>query len=103
MSANEIHVADVGTVITATLKDGASSIDLSGITTKYFLLHKPDGTNTTITANFVGSGTSGAITFTSTATHFDTEGSYQLQVFVSDATNQWHTDVYRFLVYPNLG
>lgn len=102
MSANEIHVGDIGTVITATLKDGSSTIDLSGITTKYFLLQKPAGSNTSITANFVGSGTSGVLNFTSASSHFDTTGTYKLQVYVSNGTATWHTDIYQFFVYPNL-
>lgn len=102
MSVNEIRRVDAGTVITATLRDDTATVDISGAATKYFLLKKPAGSITTITASFVGSGTSGAMKFTSTAAHFDTEGTYQLQGFISDGTNSWHTDIYQFIVHPNL-
>lgn len=102
MSVNEIHKGDVGTVFTATIKDSGTAIDLSASLTKYFVLRKPDSTLTTITANFVGSGTSGGINFTSTSSHFDTTGVYKLQAYISDGTKTWRTDIYEFFVYPNL-
>lgn len=103
MSTNDIHVGDVGTVITATIKDSGTAVDISAMTTKYFLLRQPGGTTTTISASFVGSGTAGAICFTSASAHFDAEGVYKLQAFVASASNQWHTDWAVFTVYGNLG
>ena len=102
MSANEIHKGDIGTVLTITIKDSATAVDISGATTKNFVLKKPGGSLTTITANFTGSGTSGVVNFTSTSSHFDTTGTYQLQVYIADATGTWRTDIYSFFVYPNL-
>lgn len=102
MSADEIHVGDVGTVFTATLKDSGTALDISGATTKYFLLNQPGGTTTTVTANFVTSGTDGALDFTSTAAHFDQTGRFKLQAYITDGTNTYHTDVYEFTVHPNL-
>ena len=103
MSANEIHVGDVGTVFTATIKDGSSAIDISGFTTKYFLLKQPGGSTTTITASFIsGSGTSGVMGFTSTASHFDQMGRFYLQAYLSNGTSIWRSDIYEFDVFKNI-
>lgn len=102
MSANEIHVGDVGTVFTATLKDSGTAVDISNASTKYFLLRQPGGTTSTVTANFTTSGTDGVLNFTSTSSHFDQMGLYRLQAFINDGTNQWHTDIFRFNVFANL-
>lgn len=102
MSANEIHKGDIGTVISITIKDSATAVDISGATTKYFVLQHPGSSLTTITANFTGSGTAGTINFTSTSSHFDTTGTFKLQVHIADATGTWRSDIYEFFVYPNL-
>lgn len=104
MSVNQIQVGDVGTVFTITIKDQSNTaVDISGATTKYFILQQPDGSVTTITANYVGSGTAGQIAFTSASSHFDQQGKYKLQAYVADTTTAWHTDVYTFSVSSNLG
>lgn len=103
MSADEIHVGDVGTLIQATIKDSTTTLDISGFNTRYFYLKQPGGTTTTITANFIsGSGTAGVIGFTSTASHFDQMGKYKLQVYLSNGTNNWRSDIYEFSVSSNL-
>lgn len=103
MSSDEIHVGDVGTSIHATIKDSGTSFDISGFTTRLFFLKQPGGSVTTITAVFVGgSGTSGVVGFTSTASHFDQMGRYQLQAYLSNGTSTFRTDVYEFNVFPNL-
>ena len=102
LSANEIHKGDVGTVFTFTIKDSDTSVDISNATTLQFLLKGPGGTTTTISANMVGTGSTGSINFTSTAAHFDTSGTYKLQGVVADTSGSWHTDVYEFFVWPNI-
>ena len=65
MAVNEIHVGDIGTVFTLTIKDGSSVIDLSGATTKQIILRKPDRvTSSTKTASFVTDGSDGKIKYT---------------------------------------
>lgn len=104
MSANEIHVGDVGTVFEVTIKDqSGTAVDISGATTKVFFLRQPGGSVTTVTAQFIGgSGTTGVIGFTSTASHFDKVGKFKLQAYVADGTNTWRSDIYEFSVSANL-
>jgi hypothetical protein len=103
LSANEIHVGDVGTVFQATIRDqSGTAVDISGATTKLFLLKQAGGSVTTITAAFVTSGTDGSIKFTSTAAHFDTQGKFKLQAYVTNGTTVWRTDIYEFSVSANL-
>lgn len=103
MSADEIHVGDVGTVMQATIKDNGAALDISGFTTKLFFLRQPTGSITTITASFIGgSGTSGVIGFTSTASHFERSGPFKLQAYLSNGTSTWRSDVYEFTVFENV-
>ena len=44
MPANEIHVNDVGTLFTLTIKDGDSAVNISSATTKKIIIKKPSGT-----------------------------------------------------------
>jgi hypothetical protein len=90
-------------LIQATIKDSTTTLDISGFNTRFFYLKQPSGTTTTITANLIGgSGTSGVIGFTSTAAHFDQMGRYKLQVYLSNGTSTWRSDVYEFSVSANI-
>lgn len=107
MGANEIHVGDIGTVMTATIFDGTSTVDISsatGASSKYFLLCPPDTTTSvTVTASFIGgSGTNGVLGFTSAADTFTTVGAWKLQAWVTLGTGTFHSDVYKFNVFENL-
>lgn len=102
MSVNEFHKNDIGTVITFTIKDSNTAVDLSAVTTKTFYLEHPSGSISTISANFVTTGSDGALNFTVTTGHFDTTGTFKLQAYIADTTTAWHTDIYEFFVHPNI-
>ena len=59
MPANEIHVNDVGTLFTLTIKDGDSAVNISSATTKKIIIKKPSGTKLTYNTAFVSDGTDG--------------------------------------------
>ena len=101
MSANEIHVSDIGTVITATIKDGTTIVDVSGSVVT-FVFRKPTGATVTETGTFVTDGTDGQVKYTSEANFFDVRGRWQYQAKVVEGSNQWYSDIHRFTVHKNL-
>jgi len=103
---DEIHKGDVGTVLTATIYDGTSTVDLSaatGANDKLFILVDPVGNVSTLTASFVGgSGTSGVVGFTTTASTLNTIGTWRIQAWVTLGSNLFHSSIYNFVVHANL-
>jgi hypothetical protein len=102
LSANEIHKNDIGTVFTATIKDGSVTVDLSALTTRVFIFKKPSGSTTTLSATVADSGTSGIMSVTAPSGLFDTTGSYEMQAKVSNASATFFSDTYKFKVFDNL-
>jgi len=102
MSANEIHLNDVGTKFLVTIKDGSSAVDVSSATTKQIIIQKPSGTKLTLSAAFSDDGTDGKISYNTVADDLDESGSYKLQgkVIISDGT--FYTDITSFKVHRNL-
>lgn len=103
MPINEIHVADIGTIMEATILDeNEDVVDISGATTKNFLVKKPDDTTTTWTGTFTTDGTDGKFRFASIAGTFDQEGEWSLQGRIVLPAWDGRTDWYDFLVHPNV-
>lgn len=102
MSAT-IHVDDIGTVFKATIKDeDGVVVDVSAASTMELVYRKPDGTAVVQTAVHTTDGTDGVIQYTTVDGDMDTEGEWRVQGFVVIATSEFHSDVHRFRVYPNL-
>lgn len=103
MSANEIHVGDIGTVFEFTVKDGAVAVDISTATTKEVKLDKPDNTTVTKAVTFKTTGVDGVVRWASAlATDLDQAGEWVAQVHIVMPTGEWRSDWYTFRVYPNL-
>lgn len=100
--AIELHVADVGTVIRATVKDGDTAVDISAATTRKLIFRKPDGTVVEKTATNVTTGTDGQMAYTIVAGDLDQVGSWRVQGKVTIGTATWNTDTKAFRVHPNL-
>ena len=102
MSANEIHLNDIGTKFQVTVKDGDSVVNISSASTKLLIFKKPSGTKMTKTAAFTSDGSDGKIDYTVIADDLDEVGTYQLQgnVVISDGT--FYTDIQTFKVHRNL-
>lgn len=104
MAANEIHVGDIGTVFRTTIKSGGSAVDVSGATTKQMLFQKPGAAGTILTksAVFTTDGTDGVVEYVTVEDDLDTAGIWLRQVYIVLPSGEWHTNVDRFEVYPNL-
>ena len=102
MSANEIHLNDIGTKFLVTVKDGSSVVNVSTASTKQIIIKKPSGATLTKSASFESDGTDGQINYTIIADDLDEAGTYQLQgkVILSDGT--FSTDITKFKVHRNL-
>lgn len=102
--AAEIHVGDVGTVFTATIKDQDSAlVPLGSATVKTMTFRKPDGSVIVKTGVINGDGSDGTLSYATTAsTELSQPGSWQVQSYIELPSGKWHTDTFRFTVYANL-
>jgi hypothetical protein len=84
--------------------DEDDGIDISAaITTKEFIFRKPNGTETTVNASFISSGTGGGLTYTVTSSSFfDVAGIWRVQAIVTVSGTIWKTAIGQFEVEPNL-
>ena len=102
MPANEIHVDDVGTAFTLTIKDGDSAVNISTATTKKIVIKKPSGTKLTYNTAFVSDGSDGKMVYNAAAGDLDEAGTYKLQSYVIISDGTFYTDITSFKVYRNL-
>lgn len=102
VAANEIHLGDIGTVLTVTLKDGDDIVDISSATTKQFILEKPSGTTLTKPTDFVTDGTDGKEKYTIIAGDLDEVGLWQIQPYTILPNWTGRSDIGTFMVHPNL-
>ncbi|MCP4989333.1 MAG: hypothetical protein GY928_25740 [Colwellia sp.] len=98
----EIHVADIGTALQITIKNGSAIVDLSSVTTKNLFLTKPSGAVLTKATTFVTDGTDGVIKYTTIAGDLDESGVWQMQVYIVGASGEWRTNVENLSVFSNL-
>lgn len=102
MSANEIHVGDIGTIFEVSVLDGTTVVDISTATVKQLLLRKPSGTLLTKAAVFKTTGTDGVLQYTTVSGDLNEKGVWSLQVYIELPTGKWHSDRQNFTVHENL-
>ena len=102
MAANEIHVNDIGTIFTITVKDGSSAVNISSASAKQVVIKKPSGTKLTKDTAFVTDGTDGQMKYTIVSGDLDEAGTYKLQVYLTISDGTFYTDITSFKVYRNL-
>jgi hypothetical protein len=102
MSANEIHVGDVGHRTTLTFKDGASAVDISGATTAQVWFRRPSGSVLKLDGTFTTDGSDGKLYVDSTASCFVSAGdTWEVQGYMKTATQTFHSDKTVFQVHDN--
>ena len=112
MSANEIHVGDVGHRTTVVFKDATATVDISGATTYQVWFRAPATLSATGWGNsnvlkldgvFTTDGTDGKIYVDSTASCFATHGdTWEVQGYFETATQKFHSDKTVFEVHSNV-
>ena len=100
--ANEIHVDDIGTKFTITIKDGDDIVDISSslLVTLYF--KKPDDEVIERNALFVSDGTNGQVYYNIINGDFDEAGYYKIQAKVTFVGGIFYTNIHTFQVHCNL-
>lgn len=102
MAQDEIHQFDIGTVITLTVKDGTSAVDISGASTYNLVFGKPDGTSVSQTGTFTTDGTDGKLYYTTVANDLDQCGWWKVQAIVTNTAGTWKSDIGNFEVHRNI-
>lgn len=102
--ADEVHVADIGTIYELEFKEGGSVVNLSTFTTKEIFWLKPDGTTkVTNTAVFTTDGTDGKIRYVSTASsEINQAGTWKMQGHVFKTGEEHRSSIVTFPVINNL-
>lgn len=99
---SEIHVNDIGTTFTVTIREGKTALDISTATTKDILFKRPDKTLLTVAGAFVTDGTDGKIIYTTVDGDLNDKGRYCIQAKVVTAAGSWNSEVDFFEVFKNL-
>jgi hypothetical protein len=100
---NEVRFGDIGTVFRVTIQDNGTAVDISAATTRQIIFSKPDTTTLTRTATLTGTGTDGRMEYVTVSGDLSVLGEWRLQGRVAFGSSQdWKSDIYKFIVHPNL-
>lgn len=98
-----LHVADVGAQIIATLTDTTGvAQDISQAIGEQIIFEKPDGSLLTVTASFVTDGSDGVVRYIFGEGDLDQSGTWRYQALITFASGEIYSDVAKFKVLPNL-
>jgi hypothetical protein len=100
--ASEIHVDDIGTKFTITIKDGDSIVDISDAVLVLLIIRKPDSEIITRNASFTSNGEDGQVYYDIMDGDLDEAGFYKLQAKISFQNGVFYTNVHTFQVHCNL-
>jgi hypothetical protein len=104
MARGEIHVNDVGTLFTLTVRDEADAIVDIGEASLRMLFKKPSGTLLDKTPSLGTDGSDGVMQYAGASGDLDETGpwKYQGHVTFPGASGAFYTDVQSFRVFGNL-
>jgi hypothetical protein len=100
--ANEIHVDDIGTKFTITIKDGDDLVDVSSALFVVLIIRKPDDEIINRDASFSSDGTDGQVYYDIVDGDLDEAGYYKLQAKVTFPNGVFFTNIHTFQVHCNL-
>lgn len=100
--ANEIHVDDIGTKFSITIKDGDNTVDLSTASVITLIFKKPDDEVISRVASFTTNGTDGKVYYDIIHGDLDEAGYYKLQAKVTFVNGVFYTNIHTFQVHCNL-
>lgn len=96
-----VHTDDYGTVLTMTITEDGSVVDISTATVKVFIFKNKSG-RVEKTASFVTTGSDGKLKYTFLDGDIDTAGPWQVQARVTMPTGEWVTEKATFNVVQSL-
>lgn len=106
MANNEVHVGDVGTVVTLEIQGCVNGslqvLDVSTATVKQIIFSSPTGVASAKTATFATDGKDGKIRYTLAEGDLNAPGQWTLQGYIEMPAWQGHTSVVRLPVDANL-
>lgn len=102
MSAGEIHVGDIGTLLRGTVKENGVAVDISSATVTNFKLKPPDGGTKTRPASFETDGTDGVLIYYTDTGDLDVSGNWKIQGYVEIGVWKGHTDIIEKYIHDNL-
>lgn len=99
---NEIHVDDIGTKFSITIKDGDLPVDISNAINIMLTFKRPDDELIYRVGNFLTDGSDGRIYYDVIAGDLDEAGYYKLQGKISSPSGTFYTNIHSFQVHCNL-
>lgn len=102
MSAGEIHVGDIGTLLRGTVKENGVVVDISSATAKKFKLKPPDGPSIVVDASFETNGTDGVLVYRTMDGDLSVSGMWRIQGYAELGIWKGHTDIIEKYIYDNL-
>lgn len=100
--ANEIHVDDIGTKFTITIKDGDDVVDISNSLFVTLHFRKPDDEVIERNTFFTSDGTDGQVYYDIIDGDLDEAGYYKIQAKVTFPNGVFYTNIHTFQVHCNL-
>jgi len=100
--SNEIHVDDIGTKFSITIKDGDDVVDISDALFVTLFFRRPDNEVIERDASFTSDGSDGQIYYNIIGGDFDEAGYYKMQAKVIFANGVFYTNIHTFQVHCNL-
>jgi hypothetical protein len=104
MPAGEIHVNNIQTLFVFTIKDqDEQPVPITGpgaqVTIKF---HPPTKPTFYRTGGLTTNGADGKVQYVTVDGDLIEQGQWSAQAFVEVGGGKWHSDIYKFHVYPNL-
>lgn len=97
-----LQLGAIGALIIVTVEEDGEIVNLASVTTKNFVLKKPNGVTVTKTALFFTDGTDGKLKYTTIAGDLDKAGEWKIQAdLVFPSGYDGPTKVETFQVLPN--
>lgn len=98
-----LHVDDVGTILEFQMTDqDGLPLSLVGYTNLILEIGKPDGSALLRDASLVTDGSDGLLKYAIVLGDLDQRGSYKFQPHVSLPAGDWHGDIVKQKVLPNV-
>jgi hypothetical protein len=101
-NTEEVHVEDIGTVISVTIKRAGVAVDISSATLKNFIIVTNEAVRKVCDTVFSTDGTDGILTYTTVSGDLPTAGRYKIQAQLTITGWSGKSSIGEFEVIRNL-